>query len=140
MGKTRRELEAENKVNQGCLEVIGTMILIPFALLYGVLAWGFVVQIMWNWYVAPLGLPVISLLWAYGLAITATLVTKSHSVTKNENDKVDGGKTFGAILAPWLVLLAGWLTMYAMENYFPEQLPKNMIVGVDNAPEQSTME
>lgn len=47
------------------------------------MAWrGFVLSMLWAWFIAPLGLPEIGVLWAIGLAVVISMFTPAKNSGK----------------------------------------------------------
>lgn len=83
---------------------------VPAALLRG-----WVLSLLWAWFVVPLGVPPITYLHAVGISLLASLLTHKNSPAddaalekKNAHEKiVEGIATM--LVGPLFVLLLGWL-------------------------------
>jgi hypothetical protein len=75
---------------------------------------GYVVSILWGWYVEPLGAPHLSVVRAIGVAMTIALMKSPRLPTHKESGKEwsPGQQTLMAIfvwgLGPAIALLVGW--------------------------------
>lgn len=74
---------------------------------------GYVLSILWGWFVAPLfGVPELGVINAIGLAIIIAYMTRGESsVEKNEDIII---KIVNAFLKPSFALLIGWLVTLFM--------------------------
>ena len=85
-----------------------------FALLIaGTILRGFMLSVMWGWFVVPLfHLPVLSIPYAIGLAVTASLFAGTKS-SKTDDKKKTADKIAEwiaqIILGPFLVLGVAWI-------------------------------
>jgi len=128
--KILKEHDTTPKKSNGCVTVLLLIfVVVPVIIAYSAFAVCIVLQQMWAWFVVPLGLPAISFGWAYGLGLIITWLTQSVETTTNINNKENGGKIFWSLMRPWTILLFGYVTMQIMTNWFPSQLPMNMIGG-----------
>ncbi len=72
---------------------------------------GWVLSILWGWFMVPLGLPALSVVTCMGVALVIGFLT--HQYVDNDNGK-DGGERIArlisfAILYPLIALLMGWI-------------------------------
>ena len=67
---------------------------------------GFVLSVLWGWFVVPLGVPDIGIAWSIGLAALISMIT--HQDVKTEDREL--GVAIGiAIATPLMCLLFGWI-------------------------------
>ena len=88
--------------------LLAVFIFAPLFITYSVVTTGFILSKLWVWFVIPLGAPTLGLVHLYGLSLLISLITMRNSIYKEERE-VDGGKCFAAFLAPWIILLVGWI-------------------------------
>jgi hypothetical protein len=81
--------------------IVGVVAFVVAPVLY---AW--VLQWLWPWFVVPFGAPLISMPWAYGLALLGKLMVGVRN-TKNEHGF--GWTVALALLVPLMYLGLGWL-------------------------------
>lgn len=93
------------------LLVIPLMLAIVFGIIaLAVLFNGWVLTILWGWFVAPLfGLPVLTLKSAMGLSLIIGYLTGGLKNDTKEEDKEKEYLKYVKILNPFFVLLMGWL-------------------------------
>ena len=106
-----------DKLVEGCT-LLGLTVVVAFVS-YFVLA--FVVGQMWDWYITPV-FEVARPGYAYlvGLCILTGYITNSASASQNlgvKKDSVTPWTTFGALfydalIAPFMILLVGWLVHF----------------------------
>ena len=89
--------------------VLGFVFILPLLTIYSVLTYGFVLSNMWEWFMVPLGLPTITLVHAYGLALIVALTSHQHNLYKNKDNELAGEKVFHVFLSPWMTLLVGYI-------------------------------
>lgn len=80
-------------------------------LTYSILANGFVISVLWGWFVVPVfGLPVLGVAQSIGLGVLVALVCPQPAQRKKvEGEKPDGSALISALLMPWMALLIGWI-------------------------------
>ncbi len=82
-------------------------------LLYGILVTGFVGMKLWAWFVVPIfGLPTLSIVQAWGIALLIGLWTHQLHATTNKDEREPSQKyatAIMAILSPWIILFFGWI-------------------------------
>jgi len=89
--------------------------IILITLLYSTFSYAVVIMLFWDWFLKPVfpNLIEITYLQSVGLALTMTLIKSQLSLisTKQEENStfVMFTKSIGIILAPWLLLLVGYL-------------------------------
>lgn len=96
---------------QGCWLILFLTFLVPF----GWALRGWVLFVLWGWFVLPLGAPAVTIPQALGLSVLSTLFlpNTSHRQDKDERDTLTividvTGRTLGAPLGS---LLAGWVLL-----------------------------
>jgi hypothetical protein len=76
----------------------------------GVMWSGFVLSILWGWFMVPLGLPALGVAQAIGIALVAGMLT--HQMPRGE---AETSALFAfAFLAPLFSLAIGWVVKSAM--------------------------
>jgi hypothetical protein len=82
---------------------------------------GWVLSILWGWFMVPtLGLPVLTVAPAIGIALTVGYLTKSHNMKvmdiDNPKEVFDGfiGAVFGGFFTPLVALVTGWIVSFFM--------------------------
>ena len=84
------------------LSVVATFIL-------GAIFKGWVLSVLWEWFVVPLGVPRIGAFWAMGIVLLANMVISVPS-GKPWSDRYDVlNSALGAILTGLIALLLGWV-------------------------------
>lgn len=92
----------------GLLTVVALAALIGVVGIYSVLSYGYVISVLWGWFVVPVfGLPAIGLVQAYGLALVGALAFST--VPKGDDD---GAYWATILLRPWIVLVIGWVLTF----------------------------
>jgi hypothetical protein len=93
------------------LAIIFAILIIAGALIYTTLTWGLVVYKFWAWFLLPVfpNAPQITFIQAVGLMFLIGLTHQidTQVVKKEYKDEFTAG--VGALIAPWLTLLIGWL-------------------------------
>ena len=85
--------------------------LIAGATLLPIVVEGFILSIMWGWFLVPFGLPHVSVPWAIGLVGVAGIF--SNTTPPLDEDKKN--KFALTVLAkPWLILLVGYIAKQFM--------------------------
>ncbi len=75
---------------------------------------GFVIKMMWGWFLTPLGLPALSIVHAVGLGLLFKYLTWQHSKNDKEEDASISLKLITAIIYPFLILGLGYITYLFM--------------------------
>lgn len=89
------------------LAVLGAMAFVGAVAIYG----GFVLYILWGWFVVPLGVPPIGIAWAIGIsAVSALLVPTPPSPTEDQRTE----HLAGVLAKPLIALAIGWVAKSAM--------------------------
>lgn len=93
--------------------LLGCFLMIWLAFLYGAFAMGFVGMKLWAWFVVPVfGLPALTWGQTYGIALLVGLFARSSHIPTNKDERTTTEKVshaIGGILAPWGILLFGYL-------------------------------
>lgn len=69
---------------------------------------GWVMSILWAWFITPFGLPAIGIAWAIGLSAVATMFTANLADT-SDKDGDTGSKLLQPIVFSLLALFMGWI-------------------------------
>lgn len=74
-GEIQEKLEKEKKKDKdmmmGCLAVIAILfVLTPLSIILGTLWEGYILSVLWNWFVVKIGMPPLTIMLAFGIAIT----------------------------------------------------------------------
>lgn len=78
---------------------------------FGLLFNGWVLSVLWEWFVTPFGVRDIGVLWACGLVLLAATVipgSKASDVMKESDGETIMNYVFGTFLVPLLCLVLGW--------------------------------
>lgn len=89
------------------IAVLGILCMIAFLIVYGSLAWGYILMKVWHWFIIPVfpDVPSINYWQAVGLTFIISLF-RSQSKTSYKDHEVDSSKTlWSALSAPWVFLL-----------------------------------
>ena len=70
----------------------------------GIILEGFVLSIMWGWFMVPFGLPHITVAWAIGVSVLTSLFQPTP-LGKPSNSEF----WFALTVKPLLILLIGWI-------------------------------
>ncbi len=71
---------------------------------------GFVLSVLWAWFLVPLGAPEIGIATAIGLSMIVSLVTGKYAKALSDNEELsDTAKTVCQYLAPVVALAIGWV-------------------------------
>jgi len=77
---------------------------------YAVVASGFVISILWGWFVVPLfGLPALSIPHAIGITLIISMARAPQHQDKGSGESFST-KLSALFIAPWMALLIGWIT------------------------------
>lgn len=95
--------------------VFGVFATIFAVLAAGVIVNGYVLSILWVWFVVPLGLPVISVAHCIGIAMVSSWLTYQHQTTKEEDkEKALENLLIVFIIRPLAVLGIGYIVKQFM--------------------------
>lgn len=96
----------------GCL---GLIFAIPLLFVVNIMVKGFVISIVWGWFMVPLGLPPVSIAMAYGLAIVISYLTHQEVENKKHDDMGVGQLLLLAFTKPILtggfILGISWIVL-----------------------------
>src|SRR3990167_1594455 len=73
---------------------------------YCTFANAFVLVYLWRWFFVPLGLPELTLWWAAGLSLVASLLTYHPEMTDPKEKAVNYTRLIMSFTSPWTILLA----------------------------------
>ena len=95
------------------------MVLLMLALIpVNIFVTGFVVSYLWLWFLVPLGLPVISLAHAFGIAVFAEALTFKLDQGEDNNDKdrviVTAARSLVTAACMMIMLFVGWCAAWFM--------------------------
>ena len=93
----------------GC---IGAGTLFLGLVVYFALVNGWVLVLLWSWFVVPLGPPVLSLPIAVGIALILRLLTYVDTSNLQTKELSTGNRIagmLGHLLSPWITLGFGWI-------------------------------
>lgn len=108
--------ENVNLISEGVKSVfilLGVLLMVWLAFLYGAFAMGFVGMKLWSWFIVPVfGLPALTWGQAYGIALFVGLLTHQFHHPTNKDERTTQEKAthvIGNLLVPWTCLLFGYL-------------------------------
>ena len=77
---------------------------------------GFVLSILWGWFVVPLGISAIGIAHAAGLSVLLRMVTRKVDMVGGEDPVERAGWQIGVgVLAPAMGLAVGWILHLFMQ-------------------------
>lgn len=85
------------------LLIFGAIALLAFGAVWE----GWVLSVLWRWFLVPLGAPALSIPAAIGVAIIVGMLTHQSSKTDDEDW---AAKISAIFLGPPMMLLVGWIT------------------------------
>ncbi len=89
---------------------LGAAVLFVVAVVSLSLIRGFVLAKLWLWFLVPLGLPVLSIPAAIGVAMTVAMITHQSENVKDERTGKEKGVAFAmAFVGPFITLLFGYV-------------------------------
>lgn len=90
---------------------IGALMTIPFIVIYGSFAWGFVFMKLYYWFITPIftGLPVITLYQFMGLGVVISTIVNLPTQTEVKPELKAETNWFSLFLKPWGMLFFAWL-------------------------------
>lgn len=95
---------------------LGGCLLVLFILVYGIVTSGWVLTILWAWFVVPaFKLPALSLPVAIGISAmirTLTYIDTSDLQKKEKTREDQIGSIVGNLLSPWWLLALGWIVHF----------------------------
>lgn len=83
-------------------------------LLGTVLIRGWVVSVLWGWFMVPLGARPIGLAWAYGLCILGVILSGATGTAKEPSDAKPMIQGIAYALVPLILLGLGWVAHVLM--------------------------
>ena len=86
------------------------LILLPLMFLYSAFSWGYVLFLMYHWFVlsAMPTLPHFTIIQMIGLSLTANVLIRHSSQHIKSEYKDDNMFWTNAILSPWITLFITW--------------------------------
>jgi hypothetical protein len=77
---------------------------------------GYVLSILWGWFLVPMGAKQIGVAHAIGLAAIVNVFMGQRGVNGNDDKKNTnwGGKLIAVIIGPLFALFVGWITHFFM--------------------------
>ena len=99
--------------DKGCFSALGVLIFAIAMIVVGALMNGWVVTILWEWFIVPvLGLPSLALVPAIGFALTVGVLTKNTNLQTNKDKTTmeTASELFAlAVIQPLFTLFMGWI-------------------------------
>ena len=93
--------------------VVGVLVLLGLMALYGAWAGAFVGAILWKWFIVEtFGVMALTKAQCFGIALLLGFWTfhhRSHYSKDERTWKEHLGEAIGLLIAPWFVLLLGWV-------------------------------
>lgn len=83
---------------------VGVVVYVAAAVLFR----GWVISVMWTWFVVPFGLPSIGVVWAIGLSCMVGMFITSPASAKSSDDEVIS-KMLMPFVTGFIALLIGWI-------------------------------
>ena len=99
----------------GSIVVFGVLFTVFFATALGVIVNGYVLSILWSWFIIPFGLPQLSIAHAIGVGMVMSFLTYQHQ-TSTEADKEKAGINLVVVLIirPLAILGVGYIVKQFM--------------------------
>ena len=98
---------------EAILILLGTLVLIPFFILYSSFSWGYVATIISSWFILPIFPQVSELTWIQyaGIMFFINCFVHGSSTANNIKKEYQDEKNSLIIqlIAPWLTLLGAWI-------------------------------
>ncbi len=81
------------------------------SVIVGTILRGFVLSILWGWFVVPFGVPPIGIAWAIGLSLMVGMVARDSAPKKTDDEPGKAVAKFLGLmlLLPLLTLGLGWI-------------------------------
>lgn len=75
--------------------------------------WGYVIHVLWAWFLVPLGVPSVGVAQAYGLSVLfgTFLGSRGLDIGKEKNSDAWVVSVITGIVLPAFALLAGWIAL-----------------------------
>jgi hypothetical protein len=93
------------------LTIFLVILIIAGALIYTTFSWGLVVWKFWAWFLLPVfpAAPQITFIQAVGLMFLIGLTHQMNTQVLKKEYKDEMSAGVGALIAPWLTLVIGWI-------------------------------
>lgn len=93
------------------ITLFGAAFLILFIIAYSSLAWGFVANKMYIWFILSIfpDLPKLSILYFIGISLFLNCIIRSSSTHIKKEYKDESDMWFSFVLNPWIALFAAWI-------------------------------
>lgn len=77
----------------------------------GSLVRGWILSILWGWFIVPFGAPALGIAWAIGIAIVVNFLTYQLPNSDDERETTDIiiGWVVHTVAAPFMVLFVAWI-------------------------------
>ncbi len=85
---------------------LATAIVVPVLALVAIYG-GFVLYVLWGWFIVPLGVPQIGIAWAIGISTVFHLIAPSQPLPKTDDEHVWQNVAY-VLLKPFIALAIGW--------------------------------
>lgn len=112
-GIFKKEIGVLESDNDRILASIGKFVLYTLLFLSIIIPYtivrGFVVSILWGWFITPFGLPAISLPLAIGLSLTIGYITSKTADNHKDDRETDWTKFTANLIGPLVVLTLGYV-------------------------------
>lgn len=87
------------------LSIVGVISLVPLSMIWS----GYVLSVMWAWFLAPLGVPALGVAQAIGVSMTVQMLNRySRADEAAQSPSMWTGITHAAF-TPAVALLMGWI-------------------------------
>jgi hypothetical protein len=97
----------ETKLYKTALSCIGTVVLI----IYNVIASGWVLSVIWAWFLVPLGMPAVTTVQAIGISVVASALMPKPIRQKDVNMT---GAVVTALLSPVMTMAIAYIVKLFM--------------------------
>lgn len=92
---------------QAAFNVFAGVVIVPLVLAATSIWRGFVLSILWGWFLVPLGMPPLTVAYAIGVSLIVGFLTVRHS---KEDEQPEYGKAMLRVtLVPAFALAFGWI-------------------------------
>jgi hypothetical protein len=96
------------------MESLIALILVPLVVAAAAMLDGFVIHLMWSWYMVPLGVPAIGIAHAIGIDLLVSL-TAHQTIPVKDGDKEFAQKQLIRMFTrPVIILLVAWIARHWM--------------------------
>ena len=99
------------------LAIVGFTVVVPVIIAVNAMLNGWVLSMLWGWFMVPtLGLPVLSLAPAIGIALVISYLTHQTIDCESKKKELEEKVAYAAlvILRPFFVLFFGWVVHLCM--------------------------